>query len=81
MQFDPDFADPTDWATMYRDRGLQVVPAMSPREDAKQWKRPIIPWRGLENDLVPGTMNSVGILQSLANMDYIFTPIIADRLV
>jgi cellulose biosynthesis protein BcsQ len=28
---------------------------------------------------LPGTMNSVGILQSLANMDYIFTPIIADR--
>ena len=39
----------------------------------------------IEFDLVlfdlPGTMNSVGILQSLANMDYIFTPIIADRLV
>lgn len=53
MQFEPDFADPTEWATMYRDHGLQVVPAMSPREDAKQWKRPIIPWRGLENELVP----------------------------
>jgi cellulose biosynthesis protein BcsQ len=30
---------------------------------------------------LPGTVNSVGVLQSLANMDYIFTPIIADRLV
>jgi len=39
----------------------------------------------LEFDVVffdlPGTVNSVGVLQSLANMDYIFTPIIADRLV
>jgi len=30
---------------------------------------------------LPGTVNSAGVLQSLANMDYIFTPIIADRLV
>ena len=39
----------------------------------------------MEYDVVffdlPGTVNSVGVLQSLANMDYIFTPIIADRLV
>ncbi|MDR3653367.1 MAG: ParA family protein [Paludibacter sp.] len=30
---------------------------------------------------LPGTVHSVGVLQSLASMDYIFTPIIADRLV
>lgn len=30
---------------------------------------------------LPGTVNSVGVLQSLANMDYIFTPILADQLV
>ena len=30
---------------------------------------------------LPGTVNSAGVLQSLSNMDYIFTPIIADRLV
>jgi len=39
----------------------------------------------LEFDVVlfdlPGTVHSVGVLQSLASMDYIFTPIIADRLV
>ena len=39
----------------------------------------------MEYDVVffdlPGTVNSAGVLQSLANMDYIFTPIIADRLV
>jgi hypothetical protein len=53
MQFEPDFADPIEWARMYRDHGLQVVPAMSPRDNPKQWKRPIIPWRSLENELVP----------------------------
>ena len=30
---------------------------------------------------LPGTVNSQGVLQSLSNMDYIFTPISADRLV
>lgn len=30
---------------------------------------------------LPGTVNSSGVLQSLSNMDYIFTPISADRLV
>lgn len=30
---------------------------------------------------LPGTVHSAGVLQSLANMDHIFTPIIADRLV
>lgn len=30
---------------------------------------------------LPGTVNSPGVLRSLANMDYIFTPISADRLV
>jgi len=53
MQFEPDFADPIEWARMYREHGLQVVPAMSPRDNSKQWKRPIIPWRSLEHELVP----------------------------
>lgn len=30
---------------------------------------------------LPGTVNSPGVLQSLSNMDFIFTPISADRLV
>lgn len=30
---------------------------------------------------LPGTVNSQGVLQSLSNMDFIFTPISADRLV
>ena len=54
MSFDPDFADPTEWAKMYREIGLQVVPAMKPSENKTQWKRPALPkWRELEHDLAP----------------------------
>jgi len=54
MSFDPDFADPTEWAHMYRSFGLQVVPAMSPKENKNQWKRPALPkWRELEHVLAP----------------------------
>jgi hypothetical protein len=54
MQFDPDFADPTEWARMYRGHGFQVVPAMSHRENKLQWKRPALPkWRALEHELAP----------------------------
>ena len=54
MSFDPDFADPTEWAKMYRELGLQVVPAMKPSENKTQWKRPALPkWRELEHELAP----------------------------
>ena len=54
MSFDPDFAAPDEWARMYRSFGLQVVPAMTPKENRTQWKRPALPkWRELENTLVP----------------------------
>ena len=54
MSFDPDFAEPSEWARMYRSAGMQVVPAMSHRENKNQWKRPALPkWRALENELVP----------------------------
>ena len=54
MSFDPDFAEPSEWANMYREHGLQVVPAMSHRDNKSQWKRPALPkWRELEHDLVP----------------------------
>ena len=54
VAFDPDFADPTEWARMYRSVGMQVVPAMSHRENRNQWKRPALPkWRELENELIP----------------------------
>lgn len=48
--FDPEFAGPSDWAVMYRQLGLQVVPAKMPRED-RAWKRPIIKWREYENQI------------------------------
>jgi hypothetical protein len=52
--FDPDFADPNEWARMYRAIGFQVVPAMTPRENRQQWKRPALPkWRELEHERVP----------------------------
>jgi len=39
---------------MYRLVGMQVVPAMSHRENRNQWKRPALPkWRELENELIP----------------------------
>ena len=54
MSFDPDFAEPSEWAKMYREHGLQVVPAMSHRDNKSQWKRPALPtWRALEHELVP----------------------------
>lgn len=54
MNFDPDFAEPSEWARMYRSAGFQVVPAMTPRENRNQWKRPALPkWRELEHELAP----------------------------
>jgi hypothetical protein len=54
VEFEPDFADPTEWARMYRAAGLQVVPAMTPSENRQQWKRPALPkWRALEHELAP----------------------------
>ena len=54
VDFEPDFADPTEWARMYRAAGIQVVPAMMPSENRQQWKRPALPkWRALEHELAP----------------------------
>lgn len=54
LSFDPDFAGPGDWAAMYRELGLQVVPAKTFQEDRLQWKRPALPkWRALEHEIVP----------------------------
>jgi len=49
--FEPDFAGPVDFARYYRRIGFQVVPAHEP-EPGAQWKRPVVPWRELENTLV-----------------------------
>ena len=50
IQFDYDFAGPADYAKMYRQLGIQVVPAKMPRED-KAWKRPVIKWRDYEDHI------------------------------
>ena len=56
--FEPDFADPSDWALLYRGLNLQVVPAAFPAPGT-QWKRPIVKWREHENTLVDdGTFNT-----------------------
>lgn len=54
FDFDTDFSPPSAWAVMYREHGLQVVPAKSPKEDPINWKRPILPeWRSLEHEIAP----------------------------
>src|SRR3954470_17221811 len=51
--FDPDFADPAGWAAMYRECGLQVVPARMPSTSAS-WKIPALAeWKPLQIGLVP----------------------------
>lgn len=54
--FDPDFAGPGDWATMYRSYGLQVIPCYNPGEPGAgaSWKRPhLSKWTTLQESLVP----------------------------
>ena len=51
--FEPDFATPADWATMYRAAGLQVVPGYMPGEGNGSWKRPLLSsWTAHQNDLM-----------------------------
>ena len=53
MSFEPDFASPAEWAHYYRELGIQVVPAAVPSHLVKQWKRPMVEWRPLQNEIVP----------------------------
>ena len=53
LSFDPSFAGPADWASMYRGHGLQVVPAHLPRPGT-QWKRPAVrEWKQFQKELLP----------------------------
>lgn len=54
FSFDPDFASPGDWATMYRAMGWQVVPANMP--NATDWKFPALKWETFQNELVPDAL-------------------------
>ncbi|MGY3548956.1 bifunctional DNA primase/polymerase [Bradyrhizobium sp. USDA 4469] len=54
-EFDPDFANPAEWAAMYRAYGLQVIPCYTPFEVAKgaSWKRPkLSEWTEFQESLV-----------------------------
>lgn len=52
FDFDDDFASGAEWARMYRDVGLQVLPAHLP-SDGDQWKRPLGDWLEFQQWLVP----------------------------
>ena len=52
QSFDPEFAGPADYARLYRDLKIQVIPSKLPSEDA-QWKRPVLAWREYENSMTP----------------------------
>src|SRR4249920_551364 len=52
--FDPDFAQPPQWAAMYRACGLQIIPGWAPGEAKGSWKRPYLSeWASLKDVLVP----------------------------
>jgi RecA-family ATPase len=52
--FDSEYASPAEWARMYHDHGVQVVPAYMPGEpsDGTTFKRPILEWKGLQKELI-----------------------------
>jgi hypothetical protein len=75
IQFDYDFAGPADFAKMYRQIGIQVVPAKMPSED-KAWKRPVIKWRDHEDQIADdqtfdGWFGGGGEFRSRPNMGII----------
>lgn len=50
--FEPDWASPREWASMYRGCGLQVVPAHMPSQ--ADWKFPkLTKWKTFQDELVP----------------------------
>ena len=57
-EFDPEFAEPAQWAAMYRACGLQIIPCYMPQEAAAgaPWKRPkLAEWVDLKETLVSAT--------------------------
>jgi hypothetical protein len=50
ISFDEDFAGPSDYAALYRQLRLQVVPSLPP-SNSGSWKRPAIKWREHEDIL------------------------------
>jgi hypothetical protein len=75
--FEPDFASPSEWASMYRAVGLQVVPARYPMR-VKEDKRPALAeWREFQNARVgdsvfeswfgPDCTPNMGVITGLAS--------------
>ena len=52
MEYDLEFGGTADWARFYRTLKWQIVPAVSPQK-GKQWKRPLVEWRPLQQEIVP----------------------------
>jgi len=53
IDFDEEFAGITDYAAVYRQLGLQVVPSIYPTRNAINWKRPALSnWREYQKELV-----------------------------
>ena len=51
--FDEEFAGLSDYAKLYRELGLQVVPSVYPSKNAVNWKRPALPnWREYQKEQV-----------------------------
>ena len=60
LNFDLDFATPSDFAGYYRACGWQVVPAWSPAEH-KTWKRPRLKeWKQYEHALADEPTSQLG---------------------
>lgn len=51
--FDDEFSSARQWVEMYRANGLQAVPAVTPREDPLNYKRPALAWKEFENEPIP----------------------------
>ncbi len=72
--------------TQFKALGKKAYPILcSTPEDAITTAEEFLKTEPMEMDVVffdlPGTVNSEGIISSLASVDYIFTPITADRVV
>ena len=71
---------------MYNSLGIKAYPVKSSTpENAVEQAQALIESSGKKFDVIffdlPGTLNSRGVIKTLAAMNYIFTPISADRLV
>lgn len=62
--FDPSFASPAEWARMYRECGLQVVPARFPMTKPSDKRPALANWLEFQNDL-----SSDGIFESWFPVD------------